>query len=126
MKHAEYFIDAVSDYQSDFVCFPELFNTPLMADYNHMDAAHAMRELAKFTKPIVDEFSKLAVSYNVNIIAGSMPKVEEDSLYNVSYLFRRNGSMKSVIKFILPLRRSAHGASVAAMMYACLIQMPAK
>jgi predicted amidohydrolase len=39
MKHAEYFVDAVSDYQSDFILFPELFNTPLMAEYNHMDAA---------------------------------------------------------------------------------------
>ena len=98
MKHAEYFIDAVSDYQSDFVLFPELFNAPLMADYNHLDAAQAMRELAKFTQPILDEFSKLAVSYNVNIISGSLPTIFEDSLYNVSYLFRRNGSREEVYK----------------------------
>jgi len=98
MKHAEYFVDAVSDYQSDFVLFPELFNAPLMADYNHLDAAKAMRELAKYTQPIIDEFSKLAVSYNVNIIAGSMPTIFEDSLYNVSYLFRRNGSMEEIYK----------------------------
>jgi predicted amidohydrolase/GNAT superfamily N-acetyltransferase len=98
MKQAEYFIDAVSDYQSDFVLFPELFNTPLMAEYNHMGPAQAMRELAKYTQPIVEEFSKLAVSYNVNIISGSMPKVVDDSLYNVSYLFRRNGSMEECVK----------------------------
>jgi predicted amidohydrolase/GNAT superfamily N-acetyltransferase len=98
MKQAEYFIDAVSAYQSDFVLFPELFNTPLMAEYNHMAPAQAMRELAKFTQPIVEEFSKLAVSYNVNIISGSMPKVVDDSLYNVSHLFRRNGSMEECFK----------------------------
>jgi predicted amidohydrolase len=98
MKHAEYFVDAVSDYQADFILFPELFNTPLMADYNHMDSAKAMRELAKYTQPIIEEFSKLAVSYNVNIIAGSMPTIFEESLYNVSYLFRRNGSMEEVYK----------------------------
>jgi len=98
MKHAEYFVDAVSDYQADFILFPELFNTPLMADYNHMDSAKAMRELAKYTQPIIEEFSKLAVSYNVNIIAGSMPYIFEESLYNVSYLFRRNGSMEEVYK----------------------------
>jgi predicted amidohydrolase/GNAT superfamily N-acetyltransferase len=98
MKQAEYFVDAVSDYQADFVLFPEMFNAPLMADYNHMDAAKAMRELAKFTKPIIAAFSKLAVSYNVNIIAGSLPTVVEDSLYNVSYLFRRNGSMEEAYK----------------------------
>jgi predicted amidohydrolase/GNAT superfamily N-acetyltransferase len=98
MKHAEYFIDAVSAYQADFILFPELFNAPLMADYNHMDTARAMRELAKYTRPITEEFAKLAVSYNVNIISGSMPKIDEDSLYNVSYLFRRNGSMEEVYK----------------------------
>jgi predicted amidohydrolase/GNAT superfamily N-acetyltransferase len=98
LKHAEYFVDAVSDYQADFILFPELFGTPLMADYNHMDSAKAMRELAKYTQPIIEEFSKLAVSYNVNIIAGSMPTIFEDSLYNVSYLFRRNGSMEEVYK----------------------------
>ena len=98
MKHAEYFIDAVSAYQADFILFPELFNAPLMADYNHMDTAKAMRELAKYTKPITEEFAKLAVSYNVNIISGSMPKIDEESLYNVSYLFRRNGSMEEVYK----------------------------
>jgi predicted amidohydrolase/GNAT superfamily N-acetyltransferase len=98
MKHAEYFIDAVSAYQADFILFPELFNAPLMADYNHMDTAKAMRELAKYTQPITEEFAKLAVSYNVNIISGSMPKIDEDSLYNVSYLFRRNGSMEEVYK----------------------------
>ena len=98
MKHAEYFVDAVSDYQSDFILFPELFNTPLMAEYNHMDAAKAMRELAKFTAPITEAFTKLAVSYNVNIISGSMPVIKDDSLYNVSYLFRRNGSMEESVK----------------------------
>jgi predicted amidohydrolase len=98
MKHAEYFIDAVSAYQSDFILFPELFNTPLMADLNHLDAAQAMRGLAKYTQPIVEAFSKLAVSYNVNIIAGSMPKIDDDSLYNATYLFRRNGSMEESYK----------------------------
>jgi glutaredoxin-related protein len=36
-----------------------------------------MRELAKYTQPIIEAFSKLAVSYNVNIIAGSMPNLKE-------------------------------------------------
>ncbi|MGV8879667.1 MAG: nitrilase-related carbon-nitrogen hydrolase [Sphingobacteriaceae bacterium] len=98
MKHAEYFIDAVSDYQADFILFPELFNAPLLADFNHLDSAQAMRELAQHTNTIVKEFSRLAVSYNVNIIAGSMPKLDGESLYNVSFLLRRNGSMEETYK----------------------------
>ena len=32
----EYFVDAVASYNGDFVLFPEYFNAPLMADYNHL------------------------------------------------------------------------------------------
>ena len=33
VEQIEYFVDAVSDYQSDFILFPEFFNAPLMAKY---------------------------------------------------------------------------------------------
>ena len=36
MQQAEYFIDAVSGYRSDFALFPEFFNAPLMAENNHL------------------------------------------------------------------------------------------
>jgi predicted amidohydrolase/GNAT superfamily N-acetyltransferase len=98
MESAEYFVDAVSDYSSDFVVFPEFFNAPLMADYNHLGEAKAIRELAKHTETIKNRFCELAVSYNVNIIAGSMPLLEDDKLYNVSYLCRRDGSSERFIK----------------------------
>ncbi len=88
----DYFIDAVSDYQSDFILFPELFNAPLMADYNHLGEAKAIRGLAEHTEPLRDKFVEFAVSYNVNIVAGSMPLVEEGRLYNISYLCRRDGT----------------------------------
>jgi predicted amidohydrolase len=40
----------------------------------------------------------LALSYNINIIAGSMPVYENSELYNVSYLMRRDGSIESQYK----------------------------
>ena len=88
----DYFIDAVSDYQSDFILFPELFNAPLMADYNHLGEAKAIRGLAEHTEPLRDKFAEFAVSYNINIIAGGMPLVENGKLYNISYLCRRDGT----------------------------------
>lgn len=98
MESAEYFVDAVSDYSSDFVVFPEFFNAPLMADYNHLGEAKAIRELAKHTETIRNKFCELAVSYNVNIIGGSMPILEDDKLYNISYLCRRDGSWDKYVK----------------------------
>jgi len=98
IEQMEYFIDAVSDYQSDFILFPEFFNAPLMAEFNHLGEAKAIRELAKYTQPIRDKFLEFAVSYNVNIITGSMPVVENEKLYNISYLCRRDGSWDSYRK----------------------------
>ncbi|TNF28317.1 MAG: GNAT family N-acetyltransferase [Bacteroidetes bacterium] len=92
MQQAEFFIDAVSDYRCDFVLFPELFNAPLMADYNHLSTSEAIRELAKHTERIVQKFSEFAISYNINIITGSMPELTENALLNVGYLCRRDGT----------------------------------
>jgi predicted amidohydrolase/GNAT superfamily N-acetyltransferase len=94
LQQAEYFIDAVSGYRSDFALFPEFFNAPLMADNNHLSEPEAIRELAKHTGFIRDQFTKLAISYNINIISGSMPEIVDDKLYNVGYLCRRDGTVE--------------------------------
>lgn len=92
MQQAEYFVDAVSGYRSDFALFPEFFNAPLMAENNHLSEPEAIRELAKHTMAIVEQFSKLAITYNINIITGSMPEIKDNRLYNVGYLCKRDGT----------------------------------
>ena len=94
MQQVEYFIDAVSGYRSDFALFPEFFNAPLMAENNHLSEPEAIRELAKHTPTIVQKFSELAISYNINIITGSMPEIRNDRLYNVGYLCKRDGTVE--------------------------------
>ena len=94
MHQAEYFIDTVAGYRSDFALFPEFFNAPLMAAYNHMSEPEAIRELAGFTETIIERFSELSVSYNINIISGSMPEMIDGKLYNVGYLCKRDGSVE--------------------------------
>lgn len=91
-EYVEFFIDAVSGYQSDFVVFPEYVNAPLMAPFNEDGAAAAIRKLAGFTGEIRDFFIQKAVEYNINIVTGSMPYYEKGSLYNVVYLCRRDGT----------------------------------
>ncbi|WP_130734737.1 carbon-nitrogen hydrolase family protein [Flavobacterium sp. J27] len=91
-EQAEFFIDAVSGYGSDFALFPELFTAPLMADYNHLSEAEAIKELAKYTDAIRKKFQEYAISYNINIISGSMPFQEGGHVYNVGFLCRRDGT----------------------------------
>lgn len=92
-QQAEYFIDAISAYKSDFAVFPEYFNAPLMQQFNHMNEADSMRAMSEFTDIIKEKFSEYAVSYNVNIIAGSMPMYEDGVLKNVGFLCHRNGNI---------------------------------
>lgn len=97
-EQVEYFIDAVAAYNADFALFPEFFNAPLMAQYNHLDESAAIRHLAEYTEEIRERFVQLAISYNVNIITGSMPFLDGERLLNVGYLCRRNGSWESYEK----------------------------
>ncbi len=97
-EQAEFFIDVVSGYGSDFAVFPELFIAPLMADYNHMSEADAIREIARYSEPIRKRFQELAISYNINIITGSMPFLEDGTLYNGGFLCKRDGTFETYTK----------------------------
>lgn len=95
-EQVEFFVDAVSDYKSDFILFPEYFNAPLMAKYNNLGEAQSIRKLAKYTDEIRERFVKLAISYNINIITGSMPYLNSDNkLLNVGFLCRRDGTYET-------------------------------
>ncbi len=105
-KQCEYFVDVASDYHSDFILFPEIFTTQLLSFLPEERPALAMRKLSGFTHAYLELFTKLAVKYNVNIIGGSHFTVERDDLYNISYLFRRNGSLEKQYKLhITPSER---------------------
>jgi predicted amidohydrolase/ribosomal protein S18 acetylase RimI-like enzyme len=107
-EQMEFFIDAVSGYSSDFALFPELFNAPLMAKYNHLPEAEAIRKLAEHSESIKLKFSELAISYNINIITGSFPLYENESLYNVGYLCRRDGSTEMYRKIHITPNEKAY------------------
>lgn len=99
MKHAEFFVDALSGYKADFALFPEFFNAPLMGlGEDPDDSAEAIRVLASYTQATVEEMARLAIAYNINIITGSVPVIEEGVLYNVSYLCHRDGRIDSQYK----------------------------
>ena len=111
-EQIEYFVDAVSGYHADFALFPEYINAPLMAEYNHLSEPEAIRKLAGYTGRMRDVFAEFAISYNTNIITGSMPEFKDDVLRNVGYLCKRNGEVERYEKLhVTPDEVKAWGMS---------------
>ncbi|HSL62438.1 MAG TPA: GNAT family N-acetyltransferase [Desulfotignum sp.] len=95
LHQVDFFVDAMAGYNSDLIVFPELLNAPMLKNFNQENPAEAMRSLSEFTEDIRAAFVNLAISYNINIVAGSLPQLRDGDLYNVSFLCRRDGTWDS-------------------------------
>lgn len=95
-----YFADVMGDYEADFVLFPELFTLQLLSIENEeIPPEEAIDHLTRYTDRIQDLFQKLAIKYNINIIAGSHPtKTEDDETHNICYVCLRDGSVYTQAK----------------------------
>jgi hypothetical protein len=48
--------------------YSQNFYSTVMADFNHLSEAEAIRELAQHTEAVKLKFQEFAISYNINII----------------------------------------------------------
>ncbi|MEP6647386.1 MAG: bifunctional GNAT family N-acetyltransferase/carbon-nitrogen hydrolase family protein [Saprospiraceae bacterium] len=111
-EQIEFFVDAASGYESDFILFPEYFHAPLMAEYNHLPASEAVRKLADYTEILRQKFVDFAVKYNTNIITGSMPFIRDGKLLNIGFLCHRNGMTEQYEKLhVTPDEKTSWGMS---------------
>ncbi|TWU32485.1 bifunctional GNAT family N-acetyltransferase/carbon-nitrogen hydrolase family protein [Novipirellula artificiosorum] len=111
-QQCEFFLDTASDYKCDFVLFPELFTTQLLSCVESSRPGQAARQLAAFTPQYLDLFTEMAVKYDINVIGGSQFVIENDLLYNIAYLFRRDGSIGKQYKIhITPSERKWWGVN---------------
>ncbi len=97
-SQCEYFVDVAAIDNSDFVLFPETLTFQLLSFLGESVPSLQVRRLAEYTEEYIKLFSMLAVKYNVNIIGGSHFVEENELLYNVSYLFRRDGTIERQYK----------------------------
>jgi predicted amidohydrolase/ribosomal protein S18 acetylase RimI-like enzyme len=111
-RQCEFFVETASDYKSDFVLFPELVTNQLLSLIAPDRPGLAARKMADYTHDYLELFTGLAIKYNTNVIGGSHFSVEDDVLYNVSYLFRRDGTLGRQAKLhITPNERKWWGVS---------------
>lgn len=75
----------------DVIVLPEMWDT----SYDIRN----LRELASLENPKTLEFLKdMAVRYNVNIVGGSIPLLENDRIYNASFVLDREGKIIGVYR----------------------------
>ncbi|WP_379970417.1 GNAT family N-acetyltransferase [Ectobacillus sp. sgz5001026] len=94
----EYYTGVASDADSDFAVFPEIFTTQLMSFMHEKAPSLAVQRITEYTESYISLFTDLAVKYNVNIIGGSHFVEEDGKIYNIAYLFRRNGTIEKQYK----------------------------
>lgn len=111
-KQVEYYTDVASDAESDFAVFPEIFTTQLMSFLEEKVPSQAIQKLTEYTEDYIELFTNLAVKYNVNIIGGSHAVEEDGRIYNIAYLFRRDGTIEKQYKIhITPNEKKWWGIS---------------
>ena len=90
-RQVEFFVDVAAGYEADFVLFPEMFTLQLLSFLPPQSPGAGVRQLTQFTPELIEMGRRLALKYNVNIVAGSHYTEREDGLYNVATLFHRDG-----------------------------------
>mgnify|MGYP005840017229 CR=1 FL=1 len=111
-RQVEYYTDVAADAGSDFAVFPEIFTTQLMSFLDEKSPSRAVQRVTEYTEDYIQLFTELAVKYNVNIIGGSHFVEEEGEIYNIAYLFRRDGTIEKQYKLhITPNERKWWGIS---------------
>jgi predicted amidohydrolase/GNAT superfamily N-acetyltransferase len=98
--YVEYFVDVVSDYKADFVTFPEMFTLQLLSITNQkLSSVEAIETLSQYTDPIKQFLNEMAVQYNINIIGGSHPTMNDSGdVFNVCHICLRDGSIHEQVK----------------------------
>ena len=95
LRAIEYFVDVASDYESDFIVFPELFTLMLLSfEEKVLSPVEAIERLSEYTPRLKADISDMAMRFNINIVAGSHPtRMDDGDIHNVAYVCLRDGSV---------------------------------
>lgn len=109
-SQCEFYMETAAEYRCDFLLFPELLTNQLLALVEGRRPGRSARALDQFTERYLEFFGRMAIKYAVNIIGGTHLTVEGDRLYNIAYLFHRNGRVDKQYKLhVTPAERKWWG-----------------
>lgn len=84
-------IRALAAQKVDFVLFPEYFTLSLGVLFAPATDRMLLEQTAAISPELCTALEKWAQTYQTNVIAGSMPVMDEGALYNRCYLMHRDG-----------------------------------
>jgi predicted amidohydrolase len=91
-------IRALSAYRPDFILFPEYFSLCLANSVKTGTDLQMLQYVASFSEQLKIRFQEWARQYQVNILAGTMPVLENGAMYNICYLCHRDGKLDAYAK----------------------------
>ena len=91
----EYFLQAASDYQCDFILFPEFVTMPLLSiDNQRLAPDQSLARLSDYTQDFIQLMQEGAKKFHLNIIGGThLMKNDQGEMQNVAFTFLRDGSV---------------------------------
>ena len=93
-KQVRFIMKAAGDYKPQFVLLPEIFTTQLMSFMDTSDVREAVRNLDQYTARYKTLMKELARQWNVFLIGGSHPTLQNDGrLTNTAYFFTPSGKI---------------------------------
>jgi predicted amidohydrolase len=90
-QQVTFFVESAADYDSHFLLFPEFFTMQLLSYMREVDPAAAVRRLAALQPQYEALFRRLAIEHEIYIIGGTHPVLDQDKVYNTSFLFTPHG-----------------------------------
>lgn len=90
-RRCRYYAELAAGKETDFLVYPEFLTLELSCLLPPQQSTGNGRALDRFTDDYIELFSQLARSKSINIVGGTHLTVEQDKLYNIAYLFHRDG-----------------------------------
>lgn len=93
-QQVEHYIRTASEYETQFVLFPEFFTTQLMSIGNDKGEALRIDELPQFTDQYLELFKDMAAKYDMHIVGGTHVIERKGKLLNMAHLFYPDGRVE--------------------------------
>ncbi|QPC47430.1 carbon-nitrogen hydrolase family protein [Mangrovibacillus cuniculi] len=93
-QQVEHYIRTASEYETQFVLFPEFFTTQLMSIGNEKGQALQIHELPQFTEQYLHLFKEMAAKYDMHIVGGTHVVERKGKLLNMAHLFYPDGRVE--------------------------------